>query len=207
MRATGEKKTLRASEQNRPDIRAKGGWWRRRVRNIPLERFVFIDESGAKTNLTRLWGRTLGGQRLFAHAPGGHWSTTTMLAGLRVRGPTAPMVVAGPVDTDVFRAYVTHVLVPTLSPGDVVVLDNLSSHKAPDIRERIEAVGALLWYLPPYSPDLNPIEQMCSKVKTILRKLAARTEEALYHAIAQGLRSITSNDAQGWFEHCGYRPI
>ena len=120
---------------------------------------MFLDESGAKTNLTRLWGRTLGGQRLFAHAPGGHWTTTTMLAALRVRGPTAPMVIVGPVDTQVFRAYVTRVLAPTLSPGDVVVLDNLSAHKAPDIPDRIHAVGASLRYLPAYSPDFNPIEQ------------------------------------------------
>ena len=168
---------------------------------------MFLDESGAKTNLTRLWGRTLGGQRLFAHAPGAHWTTTTMLAALRVRGPTAPMVIVGPVDTQVFRAYVTRVLAPTLSPGDVVVLDNLSAHKAPDIPERIHAVGASLRYLPAYSPDLNPIEQMWSKVKAFLRQVAARTEEALYDAIARALRTITPRDAQGWFHHCGYRTI
>jgi transposase len=171
---------------------------------VPLERLVFLDESGAKTNLTRLWGRVVGGQRLHAHAPGGRWSTTTMLAALRISGPTAPMVVNGPVDTDVFRAYVRQVLIPVLRPGDIVVLDNLSSHKAPDIQQGIQQAHAQVWYLPPYSPDLNPIEQMWSKVKNALRTAAARTEESLYDAIAQALHSVNRQDAKGWLHHCGY---
>ena len=154
--------------------------------------------------MTRLWGRILGGQRLYAPAPAGHWSTTTMIAALRLSGPTAPMVINGPVDTEVFRAYVDQVLTPVLDVGDVVVLDNLSSHKAPDIRERVERVGAHLWYLPPYSPDFNPIEQMWSKVKTALCKAAAQTEHALYLAIAEALETITPTDARGWFHHCNY---
>ncbi len=155
--------------------------------------------------MTRLWGRVLGGERLYAHAPGGHWATTTMIAALRITGPTAPMVINGPVDTEVFRAYVVHVLVPTLSPNDIVVLDNLSAHKAPDIRKRIEEVGAHLRYLPPYSPDFNPIEGMWSKVKNALRAAAARTEDNLYHAIVEVLKTVTPNDATGWFQQCGYR--
>ena len=127
-----------------------------------------------------------------------------MLAALRITGPTAPMLIPGPVDTDVFRAYVQHVLLPTLRSEDIVVLDNLSAHKAPDIRACIEATGAWLWPLPPYSPDLNPIEEMWSKVKTALRAAAARTEEALYQAVAQALGTVTTEDAQGWFRHCGY---
>ena len=154
--------------------------------------------------MIRLYGRTLGGRRLFAKAPGGHWSTTTMLAALRISGPTAPMVIRGPVDTEVFRAYTSQVLAPTLHPGDIVVLDNLRAHKAPDIRERIENEGAELWYLPPYSPDLNPIELMWSKVKTHLRTAAARTEEALYQAVAQALENVTQRDAHNWLHHCGY---
>ena len=154
--------------------------------------------------MTRLYGWALGGQRLFARAPGGHWSTTTMIAALRISGPTAPMGIRGPVDTDVFRAYTNQVLVPTLQSGDIVVLDNLSSHKAPDIRQSIEQAGAELWYLPPYSPDFNPIEQMWSKVKTYLCKAAARTEECLYDAIAQALTTVTVQDAQAWFHHCNY---
>lgn len=198
------KKTLRASERNRPDIRAKRGWWRRKTRSISPERFVFIDESGAKTNLTRLYGRILGGQRLHAHAPGGHWTTTTMIAALRVSGPTAPMVIRGPVDTDVFRAYTEYVLAPTLNKGDIVVLDNLSSHKAPDIRACIESAGATLRFLPPYSPDLNPIEMMWSKVKTYLRRAAARTESSLNDAVAHALQTVTLQDAQNWFRHSQY---
>ncbi len=154
--------------------------------------------------MTRLWGRVLGGQRLHAHAPGGRWSTTTMIAALRITGPTAPMVINGPVDTEVFRAYVQQVLVPTLRPHDIVVMDNLSSHKAPDIRSRIEEVGAHLSYVPPYSPDLNPIEGMWSKVKNALRSASARTEDTLYNAIAHALKTLTPKDAQGWFKACGY---
>jgi len=154
--------------------------------------------------MARLYGRTFDGNRLFAHVPGGHWSTTTMLAALRISGPTAPMVIHGPVDTEVFRAYTRDVLVPTLNPGDIVVLDNLSAHKAPDIRVSIENVGAELWYLPPYSPDLNPIELMWSKIKAYLRTAAARTEEALYTAIAHALQTVHTTDARNWLNHCGY---
>lgn len=154
--------------------------------------------------MTRLCGRVHGGQRLFAHAPGGHWQTTTMIAALRISGPTAPMVIRGPVDTEVFRAYTSEVLVPTLHPGDIVVLDNLSSHKASDIKERIENVGAELRYLPPYSPDFNPIEMMWSKIKACLRHAAARTEETLYDAVAYALDTVTPQDALNWFQHCQY---
>lgn len=174
------------------------------MRDIDPAHFVFIDESGAKTNLVRMYGRVPGGQRLFTHAPGGHWTTTTMIAALRISGPTAPMVIRGPVDTEVFRAYTNEVLAPTLFDGDIVVLDNLRAHKAPDIRERIESKGATLWYLPPYSPDFNPIEMMWSKVKAHLRRAAARTEEALYDAVATAIQTITTKDAQNWLRHCGY---
>jgi transposase len=154
--------------------------------------------------LTRLYGRIRGGQRLHAHAPGGHWFTTTMIAALRVSGPTAPMVIRGPVDTDVFRAYTQRVLVPTLNKGDIVVLDNLSSHKAPDIRACIEEAGATLRFLPPYSPDLNPIEMMWSKVKAYLRRAAARTEINLNDAVAHALQTVNKDDAAAWLRHCNY---
>ncbi len=154
--------------------------------------------------MVRMYGRILGGQPVYAHAPGGHWSTTTMIAALRISGPTAPMVIRGPVDTEVFRAYTSEVLVPTLRKGDIVVLDNLRAHKAPDIRERIESAGAGLWYLPPYSPDMNPIEMMWSKVKAYLRNAAARTEDTLYDAIKYAIQTITLNDAKNWLSHCGY---
>ncbi len=169
-----------------------------------LEKLVFIDESGAKTNMTRLYGRAKEGQRAVDDAPSGHWCTTTMISSVRFDGSTACMVVDGATTKDVFKAYVESILLPTLRPGDVVVLDNLSSHKNQAVRELIESAGAELWFLPPYSPDLNPIEKMWSKVKAILRKLKARTEQALIIAIAQALDQITASDAKGWFKSCGY---
>jgi transposase len=174
------------------------------VIGIDLSRFVFLDESGAKTNMTRLRGRCPGGQRLYDTAPCGRWETTTMIASLRLDGSTAPMVIEGATDGAVFRAYIKHVLVPTLRHEDIVVMDNLSSHKASDIGEMIQAVGAELWYLPPYSPDLNPVEKMWSKIKECLRKLKARCTEELYNAIRQALQEITAQDADGWFASSGY---
>ena len=169
-----------------------------------LGKLVFIDESGAKTNMTRLYGRAKDGQRAVDDAPSGHWCTTTMISSVCWDGSTACMVVDGATTKDVFKAYVENILYPTLRPGDVVVLDNLSSHKNQEVRDLIESAGAELWFLPPYSPDLNPIEKMWSKVKSILRKLKARTEQALITAIAQALNQVTASDAKGWFKSCGY---
>ena len=169
-----------------------------------LEKLVFIDESGAKTNMTRLYGRAKDGQRAVDDAPAGHWCTTTMISSIRLDGSTACMVVDGATTKDIFKAYVENILLPTLRPGDIVVLDNLSSHKNQEIRDLIESVGAELWFLPPYSPDLNPIEKMWSKVKAILRKLKARTEQALIAAIAKALEQVTASDVKGWFKSCGY---
>lgn len=169
-----------------------------------LERLVFIDESGAKTNMTRLYGRAKEGQRAVDDAPSGHWCTTTMISSVRLDGSTACMVVDGATTKDIFKAYVEQILLPTLKAGDIVVLDNLSAHKNKEIRDLIESVDAELWFLPPYSPDLNPIEKMWSKIKSILRRLKARTEEALINAVAKALDAITANDVKGWFESCGY---
>ena len=170
-----------------------------------LEKLVFIDESGAKTNMTRLYGRAKTGQRAVDNAPVGHWCTTTMISSVRLDGSTACMVVDGATNKDVFQAYVQHILLSTLRPGDIVVLDNLSAHKNQEVRDLIESVGAQLWFLPPYSPDLNPIEKMWSKIKSILRTLKARTEKALINAIAKALEAVTISDVNGWFESCGYR--
>ncbi len=169
-----------------------------------LEKLVFIDESSAKTNMTRLYGRAKEGQRAVDDAPSGHWCTTTMISSVRLDGSTACMVVDGATTKDIFKAYVEQILLPTLKAGDIVVLDNLSAHKNKEIRDLIESVGAELWFLPPYSPDLNPIEKMWSKIKSILRRLKARTEEALINAVAKALDAITANDVKGWFESCGY---
>ena len=171
---------------------------------MDLEKLVFIDESGAKTNMTRLYGRAKEGQRAVDDTPSGHWCTTTMISSVRLNGSTACMVVDGATTQDIFKAYVEKILLPTLQPGDIVVLDNLSSHKNQEIRDLIESVGAELWFLPPYSPDLNPIEKMWSKVKAILRTLKARTEQALIAAIAKALEQVTASDAKGWFKSCGY---
>ena len=171
---------------------------------MELEKLVFIDESGAKTNMTRLYGRAKNGSRAVDFAPGGHWNTTTMISSVRLDGSTVPMVVNGATNKEVFMVYVEKFLLPSLSKGDVVILDNLSAHKGKEIRELIESVGAELWYLPPYSPDLNPIENMWSKVKAILRKLKARTEEELILAIAKALERVTPQDVMGWFKSCGY---
>ena len=171
---------------------------------MDLEKLVFIDESGAKTNMTRLYGRAKNGQRAVDDAPCGHWCTTTMISSMRLDGSTACMVVDGATTNDIFKAYVQHILLPTLKPGDIVVLDNLSAHKNQAIRDLIESAGAELWFLPPYSPDLNPIEKMWSKIKAILRTLKARTEQALINAITKALEAITASDAKGWFKSCGY---
>ena len=168
------------------------------------EKLVFIDESGAKTNMTRLYGRAKAGHRAVDETPCGHWCTTTMISSVRLDGSTACMVVDGATTKDIFKAYVESILLPTLRPGDVVVLDNLSSHKNQEVRDLIESVGAELWFLPPYSPYLNPIEKMWSKIKAILRKFKARTEQALITAIAKALESVTAADANGWFQSCGY---
>ena len=169
-----------------------------------LEKLVFIDESGAKTNMTRLYGRAKAGKRAIDKTPSGHWCTTTMISSMRLDGSTACMVVDGATDKDVFKAYVQHILCPTLKPGDIVIMDNLSAHKNQEVKDLIESVDAEIWFLPPYSPDLNPIEKMWSKIKTILRSLKARTEQALVDAIAKALDAITASDAKGWFESCGY---
>jgi transposase len=173
-------------------------------KDIDVARLVFVDESGAKTNMTRLRGRALGGARVRDSAPHGHWSTTTMIGSVRLDGTSACMAVGGAADSDAFREYVRRVLVPSLRAGDMVIWDNLSAHDDKAARAMIEAVGATVQPLPPYSPDLNPIEQMWSKVKESLRKAKARTVKSLYQAIGRALNTVTAKDAQGWFQACGY---
>ena len=171
---------------------------------MDLARLVFVDESGAKTNMVRLYGRAMAGQRAIDDTPCGHWCTTTMISSVRLDGSTACMVVDAATSKDIFEAYIEQILLPTLKAGDIVILDNLSAHKSRHARELIQSVGAELWYLPAYSPDLNPIEKMWSKIKSILRTLKARTQEALIYAIAKALEMVTASDAKGWFELCGY---
>jgi transposase len=165
---------------------------------------IFIDETWGKTNMTRLRGRSLRGERLIDKSPHGHWHTTTLIAALSVEGVRCSMVVDGPVNGDVFAAFVERVLVPALKPGDIVVLDNLSSHKSVRVRELIEAAGASLRFLPPYSPDMNPIEMVFSKIKQLLRGLACRTRETLWRSMQGVLDSVTATDAINCFRHAGY---
>lgn len=154
--------------------------------------------------MTRLRGRALKGQRLHDHAPGGRWEATTMLGSIRLDGQTACMVIEGATDSAVFREYVRQVLAPTLRSGDIVICDNLGAHRDAEAQKLIEARGAQLRFLPPYSPDLNPIEAMWSKVKALLRQAKARTSESLLTAIQQALHSVSPIDAKSFFRHCGY---
>ena len=169
------------------------------------ERLVFIDETGASTKMTRLYGRCARGQRLVCAVPHGHWKTTTFVGALRHDGLTAPCVFDGPMNGETFRAWVEQFLVPTLKPGDIVVMDNLASHKVVGVRQAIEAAGAALRYLPPYSPDLNPIEQFFAKLKSLLRKAAARTLETLIVAIADSLTKFAPNECANFLADAGYR--
>lgn len=170
------------------------------------EQLIFLDESAAQSNMTRLYGRSPVGTRCVGRTPHGHWKTTTMLSAIRLSGVIrdATVILDGPMNSDTFLTYTEHHLAPTLKPGDVVVMDNLSSHKAAGVREAIEAVGADLWYLPPYSPDYNPIEKLWSKVKAYLRRLSARTFDAIGHALAEVLRTVTPGECINYFNSCGY---
>jgi transposase len=172
---------------------------------LNAKRLVFIDETGAQTNMSRRYGRAPRGERLVTKVPWGHWKTITFVAALRWDRLSAPAVFDGPMDGDCFLAYVEQVLAPTLASGDIVVMDNLSSHKVPGIKEAIEATGASLRYLPPYSPDFNPIEQAIAKLKSHLRKQAARTFDTLIEAIANTLRTFTPQECANFLVNAGYR--
>jgi transposase len=179
--------------------------WRVSQAGFDPRRLVFIDETWAKTNMTRLRGRAPVGERLVAAVPHGHWKTTTLLAALGHRGMRCSMTLDGAVNRDAFEAFVRQVLVPSLSAGDVVVMDNLSSHKGPRVRAMVEAAGASVLYLPAYSPDLNPIELAFAKLKQLLRSAGHRTVDALWPDVQRMLDLVTPDDACGFFRHCGYR--
>ena len=174
------------------------------VKTEVLSKFKFLDEAGSNLAMTRLYGRGAGGARVIETVPQNYGENITMLAALSVAGIEAPMTINGAVDGVVFKVYVEQVLSPTLKAGDIVVMDNLLAHKVAGIKELIEERGAKLIYLPPYSPDLNPIEKCWSKIKTYLRKAKARTRDELEKALREALLLITEEDAQGWFKSCGY---
>ena len=168
-------------------------------------RLVFLDETWATTNMARRYGRAPRGERVIASVPHGHWKTSTFVAGLRDGSITAPLVIDGAMNGETFRAYIEQFLAPTLAHGDIVIMDNLASHKVAGVREAIEARGASLIYLPPYSPDLNPIEQAFAKLKALLRKAAPRTVEALWTVIGDALSAFSPSECENYLADAGYR--
>jgi len=205
--ADAKKKSLHAAEQQRPDVKGRRETWLDTLTDAcggDFARVTFLDESGALTNLVRTYGRSDCGSRCVGCAPHGHWKIVTAVAAIRLSGLTAAATMACAMDGEMFIAYVQHLLVPTLQKGDVVVMDNLSAHKRPEVRQLLEAAGARVLYLPPYSPDFNPIEMIWSKIKRLLRSFAARTIEALHDAFGQAFGAVTTSDIAGCFRHCGY---
>ena len=195
---------MRASEQDRPDVAAARAQWAATAPTLDPAHLVFLDETGVATDLLRRYGRSPRGQRVPDHAPHGHWQTSTFIAGLRVTGLTAPGVLDGPMDGNSFRAYVEQILVPTLQPGDIVIADNLPSHKVDGVRDAIEAAGAALWFLPPYSPDFNPIELCFAKLKAILRAARCRSIDTLWPLLGACLSRFSATECRNYFRHCGY---
>jgi transposase len=198
------KKSLHASERDTERVWHARAHYRELIEPLDREHLKFIDESGVDLAMTRRYGRAPRGERVVGAVPQNYGANVTMIAALSLQGVEAVMAIGGATDAEVFRAYVEHVLCPTLVPGAIVVMDNLPAHKVAGICERIEAQGAQLLYLPPCSPDLSPIEPCWSKLKTLLRAAEARTREALDAAIQQVLVAVTLSGARGWFRHCGY---
>ena len=193
-------------EQDRPDILKRRRAWFDVQLDLDPAKLVFIDETGLSTKMARLRGRAPYGERCRAGVPHGHWKTTTFTGALRLTGMTAPFVYDGAMNGTVFLAYVEQVLVPTLSAGDVVIMDNLPAHKAVGVRDAIEAAGARLMFLPPYSPDFNPIENAFSKLKALLRAKAERTITALWDAVGSLLEQFTMAECANYFRAAGYDP-
>jgi transposase len=201
---TPQKKSLHASERDTPRLQQARQDYRRRLTALDLRRLKFVDESSVNLAMTRLYGRAPAGERAVGSVPQNYGPNVTMLGALSIQGLQAVMTVDGATDADVLRTYVKQVLGPTLSPGDMVVMDNLQAHKAVGVQQAIARRGARLRYLPPYAPDLSPIEPCWSKVKTALRKVKARTRARLDTAIAEAMVTVSHADAWGWFKHCGY---
>jgi len=206
VKADGQKKSAHAAEQDRPDIAQRREDWFEGQLDLDPTLLVFIDETGASTKMARLRGRAPRGERLRAGVPHGHWKTTTFVAGLRLTGLTAPMVLDGPMDRMAFLAYAQHILAPTLSKDDIVIMDNLPAHKRDEIRLVIESTGAKLVFLPPYSPDFNPIENAFAKLKALLRKAAERTVEGLWRTIGTLLDQFSPQECANYFAAAGYDP-
>jgi len=195
---------VHAAEQERPDVAQARAVWKAQQASLDREKLVFIDETGTSTKMARLYGRAKRGSRVIGRVPFGHWKTVTFVGGLRHDRLTAPFVIDKPMNGPIFIEYIRQCLVPTLEPGDIVVMDNLPAHKPDDVRESIERAGAELRYLPPYSPDLNPIENVFSPFKTYLRTHKARTIPALYDRIGEAVSRVSKSQCGHCFSHAGY---
>ena len=207
MRASALKKSLRAVEQSRADVARKRKRWKAWQSRFDPRRLVFIDETWIKTNMAPLRGWGPKGKRLRGFAPHGRWRTMTFLAALRCDGLTAPCVFDGPINGECFRAYVEQQLIPTLKPGDIVVMDNLGSHKSKAVRDAIKRAGARLWFLPQYSPDLNPIEQTFAKIKHWMRMAQKRTIEELWRHVGHLIGTIKPDECANYFKNAGYASV
>jgi transposase len=201
---TFKKKSLRAAEQDRTDVAKARTEWRNKQPSLIPSKLVFIDETWTKTNMTRRYGRAPRGKRLVDAVPYGHWKTTTLVAALRCDAVTATGVIDGAINGELFLAYVEQVLVPTPRAGDGVIMDNLRAHKVKGVREAIEAAGATLLFIPPYSPDLNPIEQAFAKLKALLRAKAIRTADALWKVLGGLVDCFTPQECANYLRHDGY---
>ena len=198
------KKTLHAIEQNREDVKAERDEWRTAQSKMEIDKLIFLDESGTNTGMTRLYGRAPSDERVVDYTPDVRFERTSILSSVRTNGDMVPMVYEGALNGDLFKAYIVQFLVPTLREGDIVIMDNLTSHKVAGVVDPIISAGAKVVYLPPYSPDFNPIEMMWSKIKAYLRKVKARTKDLLEKAIADALNLVSTSDILGWFAECGY---
>lgn len=195
---------MHAEEQLRADVALARQVWRARQPILAMERLIFIDETGAATNMVRRYGRSPRGLRVKGYAPNGHWKTTTFVAGLTSSGIIAPFVVDAPMNRAIFTQYVRQFLAPELKSGDIVIMDNLSSHKGVEVEAVIATRGARLLFLPPYSPDLNPIEMAFAKLKTLLRTAAERTRDDLWNRIGCLLELFKPEECSNYFRHAGY---
>ena len=198
------KKTLYASERNRVDVKVKRELWEVVQSEFEVDKLVFLDESSINTGMTRIYGRSIGNKRIVEYIPDMRFERTTILSSVRANGDMVPVLFEGSLNGDIFKEYVSEFLAPTLKKGDIVILDNLASHKVKGAIDPILAAGASVIYLPPYSPDFNPIELMWSKIKAYLRKVKARTKESLNDSIVEALDCITTSDIRAWFVESGY---
>ena len=197
-----KKKVLQASERKEEER----SQWREQTKELDASKFVFLDESGSNIALTRLYARAPKGKRARGTIPRNRGKNMTLISSLSLQGLGASLILDGSANTEVFEIYVEQILAPSLQPGQMVIMDNLSIHKGNKVRQLIEARGCQVLFLPAYSPDLSPIEEAFSKVKAVLRRIGARTREALQEALEYALTTVSASDASGWFSHCGYRP-